>query len=260
MTSQPVAKGSIARAARVLDVLALSPQGASLAAIVEKTAFTKTTTFRVLASLQNVNYVVQDPDNNKYRLGRKFLQLAQSAAHTDIAALATPGLDRLAEISQDTVFLSIPEGAASVCIARALGKFPIQTLTLDRGDRRPLGVGGGALALYCSLDARQRTAVCRINRDWLAEYGFTEEMLEAERIKFQKNGFAINQGKVVPGMSALAMPVLARNGQPVAAIAIGAIESRMTSKRIKTLLVPALQEEVRLLTTRLKEIETEPSQ
>jgi len=260
MTPQLNAKGSIARAAVVLDVLALSPQGATLASIVEKSTFTKTTTFRVLASLQSVNYVAQDPENSTYRLGRKFLELAQSAAHTDIAAVAAPGLARLAEISQDTIFLSIPGGASSICIARSLGKFPIQTLTLDKGDRRPLGVGGGALALYCSLGARQRAAVCRVNRSWLAEYGFSEEMLEAEHACFQKTGYAINAGKVIPGMSAIAMPVLAENGLPVAAIAIGAIEGRMNDDRIETLLLPALKKEVRYLTERLSEFKMEHSE
>jgi len=257
---QPVAKGSIARAARVLDVLALSPQGASLATVVKKTAFTKTTTFRVLASLQEVNYVVQDSESSKYRLGHKFLELAQSATHTDIAALAEPGLKRLAEITQDTIFLSIPEGATSICIARSLGKFPIQTLTLDKGDRRPLGVGGGALALYCALSPRQRATVCRINRDWLAEYGFTEEMLEAEQALFQIYGYALNEGRIVPGMCALAMPVITRNGHIAAAIAIGAIEDRLSAKRIQAVLFPALQEEVRLLSERLSEIEIKHSE
>jgi DNA-binding IclR family transcriptional regulator len=260
MTAQPVAKGSIARAARVLDALAESPQGASLAEIVARTAFTKTTTFRVLASLQQVHYVVQDPQNSKYRLGLKLAGLARSAAHTDIAALAARGLDRLAETSQDTVFLSVPEGAASICIARRVGDFPIQTLTLNTGDRRPLGVGAGALALYCALDAPQRDAICRVNRNWLAEYGFTQAMLKAEHAAFAKNGYSINQGKVVPGMSAVALPVLARNGQPVAAIAIGAISERMTRERIETLLLPALRRETARLAGHLYEIEKEHPQ
>ncbi len=254
MTAHPVAKGSIARAARVLDALASMPEGASLGDIVARTKFSKTTTFRILASLQDVHYVVQDPQNCRYRIGLKFMGIAQSAGRTSIAALADRAMGRLAELSQDTVFLSVPEGAASVCVARKLGSFPIQTLTLDVGDRRPLGVGGGALALYCSLSRSERAAVNRVNQSWLSEYGFTAAFLEAQCAAFPENGYAINDGRVVPGMSAVAVPVLAPNGRPVAAFAIGAIGERMGTERVQSLLLPALRDEAVQLAEKLDEM------
>ena len=118
-------------------------------------------------------------------------------------------------------------------------------------------MGGGALALYCAMDARQRAALCRVNRNWLAEYGFDEALLRDEHAAFAETGYAINRGKVVPGMSAVAVPVLARDGRPVAAIAIGAISERMDPGRIETLLLPALQGEARRLAGHLDEIEKE---
>ncbi len=40
-----------------------------------------------------------------------------------------------------TVFASVRDAMAAICIGRAIGRFPIRTLTLGVGDRRPLGVG-----------------------------------------------------------------------------------------------------------------------
>ncbi len=243
--------GSIPRAARIMDVLASSPEGMPLSEIVARSGFTKTTTFRVLAALTEARFVEQDPLGRSYRLGRKLSDLARLSERADIAALAAHSCERLAELSNDTVFLSVPEGPLSICVLRRTGAFPVRTLTLDQGDARPLGVGAGSLALYCAMDPARRHAACRVNRGWLAEYGIDEVSLEADVAAFRNRGFALNRGRVVEGTSAVAVPVQTRNGELVAALAIGAIDTRMTDKRLATELVPALQREAERLRSRL---------
>lgn len=250
-------KGSIARAARVLDVLALMPDGADLTEIMARSNFSKTTTFRVLASLRDINYVVQDPASRMYRLGSKLSELARAAERIDISVLAERGMKRLANISEDTVFLSVPEGATAVCVKRTVGAFPIRTLTLDEGDRRPLGVGAGALALFCSMPEAARKRLMKVNKNWIADYGVTTEDLTADNAFFEVHGYALNKGRVVSGMSAVAVPVTLEDGTTVAALAIGAINDRMTEARIKELLLPGLRAEAARLAERMNELKKE---
>lgn len=235
--------GSIARAAEVLDALADATDGASLADVVARTSFSKTTAHRVLAALQDVDFVFQDPATRTWRLASRLGALARSAAAIDLAGIAYRGMRRLAEATGDTVFLSVPEGPAAVCIAREVGAYPIRTLTLDRGDRRPLGVGAGALALYCALPSGVRGAVNRANAAWLAEYGYDADMLEAARAEHDRRGYALNAGGVVSAMSAVGMPVVTRSGRLVAALAVGAINERMSPERIAEVIFPALRDE-----------------
>ena len=252
-------KGSIARAARVLDVLASMPQGASLSVIANSVEFTKTTTHRVLALLQQVNYVFQDPQSRMYHLGGKLVELSNTAQRANIAAYADKGMARLAEFSEDSIFLSIPEGALAICIARKTGAFPIRTLTLNKGDRRPLGVGAGSLALYCAMSDQRREAICRMNRNWMKEYGaFSHKFLEAERGAFLSQGYALNNSHVVQGTRAMALPIITKKGRLVASLAIGAINERMKPERIEKELLPALRREVELLSDYLNIHEEEP--
>jgi DNA-binding IclR family transcriptional regulator len=151
MPDGTAAVGSIARAAQVLDALADRPEGAALTEIAGRTALTKSSAHRVLSALQLVEYVTQDPDSRAYRLAARLGDLSRRAGMIDIEAVARRGMMRLAAATGDTVFLSIPEGPTAVCVARTVGEYPIRTLTLDRGDRRPLGVGAGALALYGAM-------------------------------------------------------------------------------------------------------------
>jgi hypothetical protein len=92
MPNDEAAVGSIARAARVLDALVDMPEGAALADVVARTSFSKTTAHRVLAALQDVDYVAQDPEARTYRLGARLGALARSAAAIDMAGIAYRGM------------------------------------------------------------------------------------------------------------------------------------------------------------------------
>lgn len=253
----PAVVGSIARAARVLEALAARPDGAPLSQIVDATMFSKSTAHRVLAALQGVDYVAQDPDSRAYRLTGRFADLSRRAGIIDISAIAKGGMQRLAAVTGDTVFLSVPEGPAAVCAAREVGEYPIRTLTLDRGDRRPLGVGAGALALYCAMAPKTRAAVNRINRAWLAEYGFGADRLETEHARFMQRGYALNAGGVVAAMSAVGLPIVTRSGRLAGAVAVGAINERMDAARLSDLVLPSLRDEAARLGERLSDWEEE---
>ncbi len=252
--SDDTAVGSIARAARILDCLATKPEGASLAQLVAASDFSKTTTHRVLSLLQEVGYVVQEPEGRRYRLGTALADIARQADLIDLASVAQRPMRRLADLSGDTVFFCVPEGAASLCIARELGSYPVRTLTLERGDRAPLGVGGSALAIYCMLSDSRRAACNKLNAQWISEYGITVDQLEEARDYFLREGYAFNRGMVYPETSAIGLAVVGPDGGVIGGLAIGAVYSRMPLERINSLLLPALRREVEILGARLRRL------
>jgi len=249
--------GSIARAAKVLAAMADFPAGASLSDLIARTDFTKTTTHRVLASLQDVHFVAQDPGDKKYHFGRELAGLARKANLIDLAAVAQRSMRRLADLSEDTVFLSIPEGSASICIHRELGAFPIRTLTLEIGSRHPLGVGANAQALHSALPERTRMSANRINSSWFRDFGVDLADVQDLHRDTVARGYALNPGRIIPGMAAISLPIMTQSGRLVAAMAIGAVTDRMSLKRIETLLVPALRKEVGKVAARYDLLETE---
>src|SRR5262245_45477803 len=139
------------RAVRLLRALAAHPEGAMLSAVARETAIGKGTVHRLLNALIDAGLVFQDHETKLYRLGVGLALLGHAAHQQDFAALAKPFLLRLAEQTQDTIYASVREGAAAVCVAREIGAFPIRTLSLEVGHLRPLGVGSGSLALFAFL-------------------------------------------------------------------------------------------------------------
>lgn len=236
---------------RIVTILRLlgsgDDRGVPLAEVCLATALQKTTAHRVLRALCDTGLVFQDVVTRNYRLGAAAADLARSAVGQDISGAARPSLVRLATKTGDTAFASIHEGAAAICVAREVGDFPIRTLTLSVGDRRPLGVGAGSLALLAALGDDVIENVLERNKVWLRDFhGFNAAEIRARVARTRSEGFALNKGGIVPGMSGIGVAVVDKAGVPVTAISIAAINDRMSESRIADI-VAALQAESRVI-------------
>ena len=243
---------SITRAASVLRVLGAAPaEGCALGEIARGAGFGKATTHRLLAALAEAGFVYQDLVTRQYRLGATLALLGRRANEHDVVSAAKPALLRLAAASEDTIYLSIPEGSSSVCIDRQLGAFPIRTLSLDVGQRRPLGVGSGSLALLAAMPPQQIDAVLARNQAWLTEYpAFPPDLLRGHLGQTQARGFSYIDGLIIPGVNAIGVSVLGPERRPLAALSITAIAERVRGERT-TLLVRLLQDEARRISSEL---------
>lgn len=225
---------TVNRIARVLSALQEGgSDGCRLSDVAERTGLGKTTTHRLLSALVSVGYVDRNVSNRFYRLGFALFSLGMAARRFDVIELARPALQRLAEATGDTVFLSVPEGDEALCIDRATGDYPIKTLTLNVGDRRPLGVGAGSLALLAFREDREVMRVLAANAGARAAYpAFDDENLWRMIGRARKQGYTFNDGRIVNAMNALGVPIHDVNGDVVAALSVAAIRERMSAERV----------------------------
>ncbi|KGF67891.1 hypothetical protein LL06_19630 [Hoeflea sp. BAL378] len=243
---------SISRAAAVLRVLAdLGTPGGTLGDIAKATGFGKGTAHRILAALNDEGFAYQNLTTRRYHLGAGIGLLARRASVNEIGSFAQPVLMRLAEETGDTAYIQVREGLRSVCIGRQQGTYPIKTLSLDVGQSRPLGVGSGGLAILASLAQSEITAVIEANARWLAEFpAFEGDKLVGLVRQTQSLGYAYVEGLVLPGINAIAVPVLGADGHPLASLSITAIAERIHGDRALWL-AGLLREEARQLSAAL---------
>ncbi len=242
---------TVDRVATLLRAIAAHGDGAMLSAVSRETGLGKGTVHRLLAALIDAGFVFQDPETRRYRLGVGIAMLAQNAHQHEISSLALPFLTKLAEETGDTIFASVREGASAVCVAREIGNFPIRTLSLGVGDRRPLGVGSGSLALLAFLHDDQIETILARNVAWMARFpGHSRAEILATVAETRRQRFSFIDGKILPGMSAIGVPVLNAAGVPIAALSMAAISQRVHERR--PALVRALQREAALLSQSLR--------
>lgn len=228
---------TIDRAARLLDALSRCGQdGGMLTEVARQSALGKSTTHRLLSALTDIGFVFQEPATRRYRLGVRLAEMGRSANQQDIGALAQPILQRIAETTGDTAYATIREGGAAVCVGRETGSFPIRTLSLQIGHRRPLGVGSGSLALLAFLPDEEIDTIQRRNLLWLKNYpGFARADLAKLVAETRRYGFSFIDGRVIPGMNAIGVPVFDAAKRPLASLSVAAITDRIKGKRVTEL-------------------------
>ena len=115
MQTNPAPKNgtqSIQRIFGVIEALAARPGGTSLQQLCAATGLAKSTAHRMLASLVEMGYVVQDSFTTRYRLTLKLFELGSAVVNDmDILAVARPHLDRLSRQTREAVHLVLRDGA-----------------------------------------------------------------------------------------------------------------------------------------------------
>lgn len=239
---------TVERIGRILKHLAVAGEaGARLTDLANELELTKPTLHRLLGALAEAGMARHEPGTKRYRLGELSAMLGRTSTRITVSTEVRQNLVRLALATKDTVYASIQEGTAAICVGREIGSFPIRTLTLDVGDQRPLGVGAGSMALLAFLpDNHIETAILR-NKIWLEKYPqFTPEILREQVRETRARGYSLNRDQVIPGMSAIGVPALDRDRFPIAAISVAGITERIVGER-EVHLVAMLRSETALL-------------
>ena len=251
----PAGTQSIQRASLLVRLIASSNRaGLRLSDLVQQSGLERPTARRMLKCLVAEGMVLQDKLSHRYFLGPLVFELGLAAApRFNLRELCRASVQRIAERTADTVFLTVRSGYDSVCIDRAEGSFPIKALTLEVGTRRPLGVGAGGLALLMPLADEAAEQIIASNAPRLAAYnGLTAQGLLRLLKRSRDLGYSLNDDHIAAGATSMGLPIVNPFGEPLASISVGAIASRMKPER-RPEVAAALREEVQVLSRTLSE-------
>jgi DNA-binding IclR family transcriptional regulator len=256
--SNPSSHGAqaIDRAATLLLLVGRAgPSGARLSELVEQCSLSKPTVRRMVLALTRAGLLDQDLETRRYYLGPEIHVLGTLAStRFGIHSISVRSLVRLSQRTGDTAFLSVPRDVYSICVHREEGPFPIRVHALHAGDRHPLGVGAGGLALLAALPDREVEDVLAANADVLAEKypPFSPPVLRSLVQDTRERGYALNPGMLLPDSWAIGVAIRGSDGRPVGALSIAATESRLSRER-QLEIAPLLRKEASSIETRLAE-------
>ncbi len=225
---------SVERAAELLRLVSrYGHGGARLLDLAEASGLARPTVHRFLQSLCSENFLEQDEDTKRYRLGAAIYELGL-AAPSPVQRLERirPRLRELAVATGDTVYLVMRSGFEAVCIAFEEGGFPIRTRTFELGARRPLGLGAAGLALMAALPIDQAEHALQRNRRALRQYGLTIERLRERVQQTQRRGMALSEGTITQGVTGIGVAVPCTGGVPYLGLSVAAISSRIEGERV----------------------------
>jgi DNA-binding IclR family transcriptional regulator len=242
---------NVARVMAIVDALsAAADEGLRLTDVMHAARLNKTTTHRLLAGLVAHGLADRDADTGRYFVGVRILSLAQAAKRRfGLASIVESVLVRLSRQTQDTVSIIVRQGDEAVCLGCREGSFPIKVLTLHEGDRRPLGIGAGGLALLAFLPDDEVERILVEHSPDRAPFPFDDIQLRSMIAAARRQGYAYNDVHVFKGMetitdmAGLGVPILSNQGTPVAALHLTAITQRLAQPR-RDNIIAVLREEV----------------
>ncbi len=226
---------SVDRALTLLSLIGRHcEKGATLAAIVEESGLNRPTARRLVLALIRSRLVEQDPVTRRYFLGEEAYVLGVLASHRfGFLDCSLESLANLSRISGDTSFACVRRGDFSVCLHREEGAFPIRTHALLPGQRHPLGVGAGAMAMLAALSDAEIARILAANAVALREHypAYTPEAIATDVAFARDQGYALNPGRVLTNSWAIGMAVRYPDGHIAGALSIAAIDGRMGEPR-----------------------------
>lgn len=199
---------SIIRATNIIK--SISRGNRKISQIAERLDLSKGTTHRLLATLVQTRFVVQDPLSLEYSIGPALLELLYDpgVTHRHLVACALGEMQKLKELSGETVVLHIISGLDRVCIACVESSHSVR-YTNAVGFAAPLHLGGAGKILLSELNDRDLSVVLN-NSDLtpLTPNTITDrDKLLEEVKKVRKLGYATSFGERAVGSSCLSVAV-----------------------------------------------------
>jgi IclR family acetate operon transcriptional repressor len=228
---------SLARALSILNALAESYEGLTLAALAKRLSLPPSTAHRLLTTLQRQRFVRFDSASMSWRIGVQAFTVGSAFAQSsDVVALAKPYMRRLMEQTGETINLYVLSGEGAVCMAQ------VQSPQMIRAISRP----GGALGMHRSAAGKAMLAHMPNEQiaDIVMKHGLPRatqhtivsvKKLEADLARTRERGFAIDNVEFVLGLRCVAAPILDARGLAQAALSVAGPKARMSDERVSEL-------------------------
>jgi DNA-binding IclR family transcriptional regulator len=205
------------RALAILQALGKAGSPMPAAAIAKKLGLPRSSTYHLLAAMEQDGFVIHFPEDQRWGLGVSAFELGSAyLRHDPLERLARPLLARLVRETEKKIpavaQLGILQNTDVLYLAKEVPHHPV-TIVTEVGVRLP--------AILSQLDAKQVRAIYGANTSLATRTGkgpATLKELTQDLQNAKQQGFSFENGFVTEGFSSLAIAVLNHLQMPVAAI------------------------------------------
>lgn len=245
---------AVQRTIQVLEILAASPSGFSLADLSRQTGIPKSSLFRILLTLDRSSVVHLDEARGTYSLGTKLIDWGNQALDKiDLKTITHPHLVRLANETRESYYVAVLDDYEVIIIDRA-DTPEMWRIVARLGNRSPVHATASGQVLIADLSADVLESV--LSRGGLKRYTsvtITSVSRLAKRLKeVRETGYAVADAEYKPDLCVIAVPIRDYHGRSVAAL-MTALQSERAhrNKTIITGIIGTLKQEAASISRQL---------
>lgn len=227
----------VGKALRLVEVIGGASGPLDVHRMQVATGWPRATVYRILSVLAGEGYVRREPGSRGYRLGYRFLELAQNAwAGSDLAVVASLDLQRLRNVTGETAYLAVPQPDGVL----SLGKFESPHAfrsAAQLGALKPYHCTSQGKAMLAYWDAAevQRRVGAEPYKRYTPGTIVARDALERQLVEVRAYGFAIEDEEILEGRRCVGAPILDGRGHSIGAISVAGPAWRLTRERAEQL-------------------------
>src|SRR4030042_2067848 len=202
---------SLVRGLLLLECFTPQKHQFTLAELSKLVDIPKSSLYRVVKTLCEMNYLRYDEQNKRYYLGPGVLSLGFAVLQSmEIREIARPYLEKLSRECNKTVNLAILDKHEMVYIERV--RVPgLREFNISIGNRIPVWNTAVGKAVLAHLESEKLNETIKKLKEFREFKGLGNELLKALD-EVRKNGFALSDQEFLRGIRAIAVPVFSPNG------------------------------------------------
>ena len=227
---------SVVKAFQVIECLTADKEQ-ELSVLAKRLEFPKTTTHRILQTLESLGYVERTPSNNRYRTSLKFLEIGgQVADRMDFIEIAHPFMQKLASQTGETVNLGILDGLEMICVDKIKSE---HALSHDQplGSRHKAyctGFGKAVLAFLTNTTLAGLLEGHTILADTPKSVRSKID-LEADLLKVRKKGYSVDNEEGSEGIRCVGAPIFNHEQRVIAGLSVAGPSQRIKMENVSRL-------------------------
>ena len=227
---------SVKKAFAILGAISSSKDGMGVSDLAKKLKMAKSTVHGMTSALEELGAVMRDPLTKKYKLGFTLLEIGRSAySQIDLQTSARPVTEELMERTQTSVFLGILNWD-QVTILDIVESRQDLNITAPVGSTIPLIAGAVGKVFLASMSEEQAAKIVKSK----GLHRFTDNSIVDKDLYFKElkqvreQGYAVDDEEYIPGVRAVAAPLMGL-GQLRSAIWAVGFKASLDEKKMQTL-------------------------
>jgi IclR family KDG regulon transcriptional repressor len=227
---------SVTSALRVLKVFSHSEPELGISSIAQRLGLAKSTVHRLAVTLASENFLEQNPQNGRYRLGLSLFSLgALVRQRMDVSNQAHSLLGALRDQTRETVHLAILDETSIMYLYNMESSLAIGTRSYI-GTRKPAFCTSEGRVLLAFNEPEVMAAVLKEELVQRTPKTTTNpKLLRAILEEVRANGYATDDEESEVGMRSVAAPIRDISGKTVAAVGLAGPIQRLTKKELRRL-------------------------
>lgn len=203
--------------------------------ISEKLGLYKSNVHNILMTFKAMDYLEQDPETGKFRLGTAVFALSRALRESlDITKIAVPYMKEIAEEAGELVYLTIPRGDEVVYLEAVYPEGKTLGGRSVTGERAKMYCTSVGKAILAKMSNKEIEELMSDELEKFTDYTITEkDKLWEEIQKTRERGYGIDDMELMFGIKCVGIALLNHKGQVEAGLSVSAPSLRMDEEKMQ---------------------------